>query len=303
MTSPTVSIVCATYNRADQLALTIRSVRQQTFTDWELIVVGDLCTDHTADVVASFNDRRITFVNRSENFGEQSAPNNDGVALARGQYVAFVNHDDIWFPEHLTRCVDAIQTSGADMVFTGYARIWPDHSVTIASGGSIRRRRLFETPPVTTWIVRPELYERLEGWRSAFDLRLTPSCDFVLRALAAGADIRELGDVTAALVSSSNRPGSYTDHAHDDDELAAAFLGDDPHAVLDSLPTRVKPPLARVVRPIWDRLTPLFALAGIDPFPLRERLRALRNQRKPGDIIRAYRKTRGLPSEPDRMST
>ena len=78
-TAPIVSVVLATYNRSRVLAHAIESVRSSTLTDWELIVVGDHCTDDTAEVVASFDDPRITFINLPQNVGEQSGPNNEGV--------------------------------------------------------------------------------------------------------------------------------------------------------------------------------------------------------------------------------
>ena len=85
---PLVSIILATYNRSPVLAHAIESVRRSTLTDWELIVVGDGCTDDTAAVVASFDDPRVTFINLPRNVGEQSGPNNEGLRLARGRYIA-----------------------------------------------------------------------------------------------------------------------------------------------------------------------------------------------------------------------
>ena len=96
--TPLVSIVVATYNRAHVVAHAIASVRRSTVTDWELIVVGDRCTDDTEAVVAGFADPRITWVNLPENAGEQSGPNNEGIRRARGRYLALLNHDDLFFP-------------------------------------------------------------------------------------------------------------------------------------------------------------------------------------------------------------
>ena len=96
--SPAVSVIIATYNRAHTLRHAVQSVRNSSFTDWELIVVGDACTDDSAECVAAFNDPRIRFVNLPDRTGHQSGPNNHGLALARGKYVAFLNHDDLFFP-------------------------------------------------------------------------------------------------------------------------------------------------------------------------------------------------------------
>ena len=98
---PAVSVVIATYNRTHTLRHAVQSVRNSSFTDWELIVVGDGCTDDTAECVASFNDPRIRFVNLPVRTGHQSGPNNHGIALSRGKYVAFLNHDDLYLPDHL----------------------------------------------------------------------------------------------------------------------------------------------------------------------------------------------------------
>ena len=118
MKEPRVSIVTATYNRAEVLRLTIESVRRSRLTDWEMIIVGDACTDDSEAMVASFGDQRIRFVNLPVNAGEQSVPNNAGVALAHAPFVAFLNHDDLWIPEHLDLALAHLESEQADLVST-----------------------------------------------------------------------------------------------------------------------------------------------------------------------------------------
>jgi glycosyltransferase involved in cell wall biosynthesis len=120
---PAISIITATYNRSHVLACAIESAIRQSWTDWELIVVGDACTDDTAEVVEQFGDPRIRFVNLHRNFGEQAGPNNVGIAESRGPLVAFLNHDDVWLPHHLTLCREVMLGEQADFVFGASAYI------------------------------------------------------------------------------------------------------------------------------------------------------------------------------------
>ena len=119
--TPALSVVVATYNRSQVLRHAIRSVIESTCTDWELIIVGDACTDDTGDCVASFSDPRIRYVNLPVNCGDQSGPNNHGVSLARGRYIAFLNHDDLYLRDHLETCVAALDGGGADLVWAACA--------------------------------------------------------------------------------------------------------------------------------------------------------------------------------------
>ena len=73
-----------TYNRSNVLRYAIESVLAQTVSDWEMIVIGDACTDDTAEVVESFGDGRIRFHNLDQNVGEQSGPNNVGTSIPVG---------------------------------------------------------------------------------------------------------------------------------------------------------------------------------------------------------------------------
>lgn len=97
---PRVSIIIATYNRADLLPEAMRSVQAQTMPDWELIVVDDGSTDNTAEVVAAFlADARVRYLPQA-NQGWPGA-RNDGVRVAHGKYLAFLDSDDRYTPDAL----------------------------------------------------------------------------------------------------------------------------------------------------------------------------------------------------------
>lgn len=96
----TISIVMPTHNRSGMLAESIRSILQQTWTDWELIIVDDGSTDDTAAVVASFNDRRISLVAQPHT-GHITANRLKGAALSKGDWIAFMDSDDLWETDKL----------------------------------------------------------------------------------------------------------------------------------------------------------------------------------------------------------
>jgi glycosyltransferase involved in cell wall biosynthesis len=101
---PKVSVIVPAYNCETLISRTILSVCNQTFTDWELIVVDDGSTDGTRDVVLSFQnkDSRIKYVHQA-NSGAPARPKNTGLKEALGEYIAFLDHDDEWMPQKLER--------------------------------------------------------------------------------------------------------------------------------------------------------------------------------------------------------
>ena len=115
---PAVSVIIPTFNRCEVLRFAIQSVCAQMFIDWELIVVGDGCTDQSESVVREEANRHgeknsIRLVSLKQNSGGQAAPNNAGLAEARAPLVAFLGHDDLWFPWHLEELVKVCSESGS----------------------------------------------------------------------------------------------------------------------------------------------------------------------------------------------
>jgi glycosyltransferase involved in cell wall biosynthesis len=93
------SIILPTYNRAHHLSVAIKSVLEQTISDWELIVVDDGSTDNTEDVVLNFNDVRIKYIYQDNS--ERSAARNKGIELAKGEWLCFLDSDDYYLNNHL----------------------------------------------------------------------------------------------------------------------------------------------------------------------------------------------------------
>src|ERR1700692_4573899 len=92
---PSISIIVATYNWSSALYCALRSIQLQTFRDFEVLVVGDGCTDDSESVVRSLNDARFKWHNLPQNYGSQYAPNNRGLELAKAKWGAYLGEDDI----------------------------------------------------------------------------------------------------------------------------------------------------------------------------------------------------------------
>ncbi len=109
------SIIIPTFNRADKLRKALESVLNQTFCDYEVLVMDDGSTDETRKVVESFNDARL-FYDWAPNSGGPAAPRNRGLNFAKGTYIAFLDADDWWHPNKLSKCFEMLQR-GYDVVY------------------------------------------------------------------------------------------------------------------------------------------------------------------------------------------
>lgn len=110
MDNPFFSVVIPTYNCAELLRRALLSVQAQTLQDLEVLVVDNHSTDHTHEVVLSFNDPRIKSL-KIQNNGIIAASRNLGIKTAKGQWVAFLDSDDVWHPEKLRKVKNAIDVS------------------------------------------------------------------------------------------------------------------------------------------------------------------------------------------------
>jgi glycosyltransferase involved in cell wall biosynthesis len=189
--SPLVSIVIPTYNHAPMLQRALATVVEQTYQNWNAIVVNNFSTDDTLEVVAAFNDPRIQCVNFRNN-GVIGASRNEGIALATGKYVAFLDSDDTWFPTKLEKCVEILE-SGSDLVC--HAEYWIDESGKsrlVAYGPSeaaTHHNLIYKGNRISTsaTVVRAALLKEVHGFDVAPELISTEDYDLWIR-LAAKSD-------------------------------------------------------------------------------------------------------------------
>lgn len=111
-----VSIILPTYNRQNTISRSIKSVINQTYKDWELIIVDDASTDDTKNYVLRFTDPRIKYYKLDKNLGACYA-RNYGIKRAKGTYIAFQDSDDEWKCDKLAKQISFLEETHADMVF------------------------------------------------------------------------------------------------------------------------------------------------------------------------------------------
>ena len=110
-----ISVVIPTYNHARYLGRALQSVLNQTYTNWEVIVIDNHSTDNTDEVMASFANSHITYL-KIHNNGVIAASRNAGIRAAKGKWVAFLDSDDWWVSRKLELSFEALKT-GADLVY------------------------------------------------------------------------------------------------------------------------------------------------------------------------------------------
>lgn len=127
---PLISVVMPTYNRAHIISGAIESILNQSYTNWELIVVDDRSTDHTEETIREWRrkDERIRYVCNEREKGPGGA-RNTGMLAAQGQYLAFLDSDDEWYPCHLTDSMRTHELTKADISFA----LWVEQHGEITS--------------------------------------------------------------------------------------------------------------------------------------------------------------------------
>jgi len=140
---PTVSVVIPTHNRAALIARSVRSVLDQSYQDFELLVVDDGSIDDTAAIVSGFGDPRLKYVRLDKNIGAGPA-RNVGIRMSKGKFLAFQDSDDEWLPEKLAEhmAVFARNPASLGVVYSDMERIHQDGTNTYHTSPEIVSGRL-----------------------------------------------------------------------------------------------------------------------------------------------------------------
>jgi len=210
-----VSVIMATYNRSNIIGYAIKTVLNQTYSNWELIVVGDHCTDDTEKVVLDFSNPNIKFHNLPENNGEQSGPNNFGLDCAQGDYITFLNHDDLWFEDHLESLVECIHSTNADLVYSWWYPVSPDvNSIRpmIVDPDLTYNLKLFV--PASSWLFKNELIDSVGKWRHFKEIYDIPSQDWIKRVHLKKLSIKSTSNVSMIAIQSGAREKAYSNREY-----------------------------------------------------------------------------------------
>ncbi|OGZ42308.1 MAG: hypothetical protein A3C80_00545 [Candidatus Ryanbacteria bacterium RIFCSPHIGHO2_02_FULL_45_43] len=186
---PKVSILLPSYNRAYLLPFTIENILEQTWKDWELIIVDDGSLDNTDEVIKNFDDRRITYIKHQVNAGEAAA-RNTALAAARGEYIANQDSDDEWFPEKLEEevylldrspaRVGAVYSSFHKTLFDGSEEIVPS-AIHHQKEGNLVNTFLRSDFYITgqALLIKKECYKNVGGYDEK--LRVLNDAEFLIR--------------------------------------------------------------------------------------------------------------------------
>lgn len=120
--NPIVSIITPCYNSSAYISQTIESVLNQTFMDWEMIIIDDFSTDNSTTIISNYiqKDSRIKLIKLNKNSGPAIA-RNKGIALAKGAFLTFIDADDLWFKTFLENSLKEEKKSEG-FVFSSYER-------------------------------------------------------------------------------------------------------------------------------------------------------------------------------------
>lgn len=153
-----VSIVMPSYNCSAYIIETVHTVIAQTYNNWELIIVDDCSTDDTIQIIEKFvqMDRRIRYIELEKNSGAAIA-RNTGIAASKGEYIAFLDSDDLWMEDKLQKQVAFMKKKGCAFSFTSYSLIDENgnakNKMVLVPEKMDYNRVLYDTPIFTSTVM------------------------------------------------------------------------------------------------------------------------------------------------------
>ncbi|KRT17319.1 hypothetical protein ASU31_06520 [Pedobacter ginsenosidimutans] len=184
MKKPKITVFMAAYNTSGFIEESILSILNQTFIDFELLIIDDGSTDNTALIVKTFNDTRIRFI---QNNGNKGLPftRNRLLELARGEYIAILDSDDIAYPERLGLQLNFFSSNPEVALCGGHGKIIDKNGVEsekkiiVPTGDSIGMQMLFGNPFInSSTMFKTEIFRELNGYR---DFALAEDYDLFTR--------------------------------------------------------------------------------------------------------------------------
>lgn len=192
MNKPLVSVITPTYNRESTIERSIRSVLNQTYENFEYLIVDDGSTDNTLDVISKFNDSRIRIIQLEKNSG-QSAAMNAGIDSARGSFITFLDSDDEFTDDRLKEQVQKFIELPPSVGIVTCGRLDVDHNgrvyhqwVPVLKGNLlnniIKTEKIGAGPPFL--MIRKEVFDK--GLRFDTALRSAKELDFIIKCFICG---------------------------------------------------------------------------------------------------------------------
>lgn len=212
MMNPLVTVITSTFNWPGALREAMKTVFAQELSDFEYLVVGDCCTDETEDVIKEFDDPRLRWFNLDSNTGNQSGVNKIAMNEARGEYISYLNHDDLWFPDHLSTLMDAIESNSLDIVNSTCLEVAAcNHPYRGVQGLPYQDStgNLYILPVTTTVVHRKDAGLEAGGWIDWRESTNVPTTDFFVRVIRLRKKFAIVPKCTAIKFNSADRKDSY----------------------------------------------------------------------------------------------
>ncbi|MFA5336437.1 MAG: glycosyltransferase family A protein [Candidatus Omnitrophota bacterium] len=199
-----ISVVIPTYNREEYLKAAVESVLAQTYGDFEVIVVDDGSTDGTARAASSFGPKVRYILQKNSQVG---AARNNGIRNSTGEYIALLDSDDMWSPEHLETCLEAAESAGAGVAYSGSCMVGPEgKAIEKLPAGDFHGDPLFELVAglssrgcnASSCLIRKELFGKAGYFSEIRDLSASADWEMWTR-LAACARFKFSGKYTAKI--------------------------------------------------------------------------------------------------------
>ena len=149
-----VSIIMPSWNTGRFIAESIDSVLKQTYTNWELLIVDDCSTDNTDEIITSYKDNRIKYFKNEHNSGA-ALTRNKAMREAQGEWIAFLDSDDLWNPEKLEKQINFMKENGYVFSYHDFEKI--DE----------------ESKPLNVYVTGPEVVTKKEMYKYGYPGCLT----------------------------------------------------------------------------------------------------------------------------------